>query len=228
MLYALLRELCPHAGLTYFGLDEALFAQDSFSRPLDVGSVFVDRGYCYGGFRCFPLYPVPILDSAKTIWLVRDPRDMLVSHYFSLAQSHVMPSGEPGAMERFRAERERARTMSPDDWVSENYAWQLLSLEGYFAQGFTRRSNVAIYRYEDVIFRKKEWLSDIVAWYGWDVPAGVIGDIAARHDIVPDAERPAEHVRQVRPGNYRAHLTEDTLSRVEPIFRHYMQALGYE
>ncbi len=132
LLYALLRELCPHAGLTYFGLDDELFEQDSFKRPLDVGSVFVDRGYCYGGFRCFPFYPVPILESARTIWLVRDPRDMLVSLY---------------------VERERAKTMSTDEWVGENYAAPLLSLEGCFAQGFTRRSNVAIYRYEDVIFR---------------------------------------------------------------------------
>jgi hypothetical protein len=35
--------------------------------------------------------------------------------------------------------------------------------------------------------------------------------IAARHDIIPNVERPDQHVRQVRPGNHRQHLRRDTI-----------------
>jgi Sulfotransferase domain len=227
LLYSLLREICPHVGLTYFGISEEFFRQNKADLPFDVGSVYVDRGYCYGGARCFPRYPIPLLESAKTVLLVRDPRDMLVSAYFSTRQSHILPEGEGGKAQILKAQREIAKATPINEWVQCNYGKLLIGFEGYFAQGFPRRSNVAIFRYEDVIFRKEEWLTDLAAWYGWDVPTEVIKEVVARHDIFPDFERPDEHVRQVRPGNYKSYLTADVLSRIEFIFQPYMSVLGY-
>ena len=62
LLYNMLRELAPAAGLTYFSPEDALFAANvgANDRPTDIGDVFRPTGYCYGGFRQFPAYPVPI------------------------------------------------------------------------------------------------------------------------------------------------------------------------
>jgi hypothetical protein len=66
----------------------------------------------YGGFRAMPLVfaQSPLYQASRKILLVRDPRDALVSEYFSIAFSHGLPdetAGEGGAREEFLALREQ-------------------------------------------------------------------------------------------------------------------------
>jgi hypothetical protein len=227
LLYALLSKLCKQGGMTYVGVDDILFRQNVVERPVDVGPIFRERGYCYGGFRIFPYYQVPLLDTAKTVFLVRDPRDMVVSLYFSVRESHIVPEGEEGLAAKIKQHREVTKHMTIDEWVPDNVNHLLLAYESYFVQGFTRRPNVVIYRYEDIIFSKAEWMRDIADWYEWDIPRSTIEKVVAPLDVLPDEERPSEHIRQVRPGNYRAHLSEPTRLRIETMFAPYMRAFGY-
>lgn len=233
LLYDMLSVLSPAAGLTYFSPEDALFAEDVSvnNRPANVGDLFSQTGVCYGGFRQFPAYPIPILHSTKSIFLVRDPRDMAVSLYFSMMKSHVLPEGG-GSAAGARAEFERARAnvaaVPIDTWVVHAAVIQYTRMfEGYLAQGFLWRPNVVTYRYEDVIFDKRGWLADICDWFEWDVPADARNAIADRFDLRPDAERPDQHVRQVSPGNHKAHLSADTIARLNGLFAEYMRLYGY-
>ena len=234
LLYDMLSVLAPAAGLTYLSVEDALFAGNVSinNRPSAVGDPFRSQGYCYGGFRQFPAYPVPDLPTAKSIFLVRDPRDMAVSLYFSMMKSHVLPQDDDGADDGARAEFERARAnvaaVPIDTWVIHAAPIQYTRMfEGYLAQGFLWRPNVATYRYEDVIFDKRGWLEDICAWFGWDVPAARRDAIADRFDLRPDAERPDQHVRQVVPGNHRTHLAPETIARLNGLFGEYLRLYGY-
>lgn len=64
--------------------------------PASTSQVILPKGYCYG----FPAWPttfeIPILGKAKSILLVRDPRDMAVSMYFSTLLSHPKPGASGG------------------------------------------------------------------------------------------------------------------------------------
>ena len=53
-------------------------------------------GRVYGGFRSMPLVfaQSELYRRSRKILLVRDPRDALVSEYFSLAYSHGLPEAE--------------------------------------------------------------------------------------------------------------------------------------
>ena len=232
LLYDLLSMLAPAAGLTYFSVEDALFAQDVSvnRRPANVGNLFAQTGYCYGGFRQFPAYPIPVLHSTKSIFLVRDPRDMAVSLYFSMMKSHVLPDAQEGGTARADMERARAAVaaVAIDDWATHSAVIQYTRMfEGYLAQGFLWRPNVVTYRYEDVIFAKREWLADICDWFEWDVPTETRDAIADRFDIRPDAERPDQHVRQVTPGNFRSHLSEATIARLNDMFGEYLRLWDY-
>lgn len=238
LLYDLLSVLAPEAGLTYFSAEDALFAQDVSvnRRPANVGNVFRPTGFCYGGFRQFPAYPIPVLHSTKSILLVRDPRDMAVSLYFSMMKSHVLPdaqggdaNGLGGAREEFERARANVAAVPIDAWATHAAVVQYTRMfEGYLAQGFLWRPNVATYRYEDVIFAKRAWLADICDWFEWDVPAAARNAVADRFDLRPDAERPDQHVRQVTPGNYQKHLSEDTVARLTAAFGEYLRLYGYD
>jgi hypothetical protein len=233
LMFDILQALSREAGLRYFSAEDTLFADNVSAnrRAVDIGPVFPSAGYCFGGFRHFPAYPIPILNASKVAFLVRDPRDMIVSLYFSMTRSHVLPGTNDmeGAHNDLLEARRNLSTQSIDDFARTSAPIQYTRMfEGYIAQGFLWRSNVATYRYEDVIFNKEAWIDDLCDWYGWDVPQEQRQAIARRFDVRPESERPDEHVRQVTPGNYRKHLSENTIRVMNGTFEEYMRIFGYE
>jgi hypothetical protein len=230
LLYNFLTRLAPLADLTYFSIENFLFDKNisATNRPGNIGNIFRKEGYCYGGFRQYPAFPVPILHSSKIVFLVRDPRDMITSLYFSLKYSHKFPDG---GGEGARREMEKARmalaNTEIDRFAVENIRNYVRMFEGYVAQGFAWRPNVATYRYEDVIFRKEEWLADICDWYGWNIDAAMRAEIIREFDRMPESEQPHDHIRQVKPGNYRQHLSPETEERIRSALSEYMRIFGY-
>jgi len=165
LLFALLQDLAPRAGLAYVSPQDFFFVNGLrlTEQPHEASSLFRPRGYCYGGFRGPPPYAIPILDTARCVVLVRDPRDMAVSHWYSVTQSHVVPKAEDG--EHFMA-RNRARAL---DRGKDAHVMQVArGLDGQFdrlaSSGILHRADTAVFRYEDVIFRKRDWVDAICAW----------------------------------------------------------------
>jgi hypothetical protein len=238
LLYNMLSQLAPKVDLTYFSIEDYLFSHDvsPVNRPGYIGDVIRPNGYCYGGFRQYPAFRVTGLHQAKATFLVRDPRDMITSLYFSLLASHRIPKAdestrgenEPaGAAERMLNERARLRNTDINTYARQAVRTYMKIFEGYIAQGFAWRPNVAIYRYEDVIFAKEDWVRDICEWYGWNIDVAEQREVAAKFDERPTEERPLEHVRQVTPGNWRAHLTEATSAVIVDALAEYMRIFGY-
>ena len=152
-------------------------------------------------------------------------------NYFFGAGVVLPPAGaaEPpaGAAERMLDMRERLQKTDINTFARQAVRTYLRIFEGYVAQGFARRPNVAIYRYEDVIFAKEAWVKDICDWYEWDVDAARQRRVAATFDERPTEERPSEHIRQVTPGNHRAHLTAATSATIVDALSEYMRLFGY-
>jgi len=204
------------AGIPQIAIPEATFsaglAEHTISNPEEI--VFA-RGYCYRGFRRFPAYLGGFdLARQKKILLVRDPRDMAVSLYFSIAESHSMPA-QGTLRDNLMAQRAQARAMGIDEFCIGRVAFIRSEFEGYEP---ILASETRIYRYEDVIFDKAAWLADMLAYLGVVLEPAAIARIAAANDIRPDRERPAEHVRQVAPGNHRKHLAPTTRDRLDREF----------
>jgi hypothetical protein len=228
LLFALLQDLAPHAGLAYVSLQDFFFINGlrQTEQPHEAGSLFRPRGYCYGGFRGPPPYAIPILGSARCVVLVRDPRDMAVSHWYSITQSHVVPKAEEG--EHFMA-RNRARAL---DRGKDAHVMQVA--RGFDAQydrllssGILHRADTAVFRYEDVIFRKREWVDAICDWYGWDILAEARHAIADRHDVRPATPDPGAHIRQVTPGNHREELGEKQRAQVDAMLARWLAMFRY-
>lgn len=183
-----------------------------------------ERGYCYRGYRMLPPYLQAMdISKNKKILLVRDPRDMLVSHYFSTAFSHVVPE-TGGVRDKMLERREAARTETIDEYV--------LSRTDFFSKEFAGYepllgTELRTYRYEDVIFDKANWLTDMLRYFEVDLAPKDIEKIAAKHDVRPDEERPDQHVRQVTPGNYKKHLHEETIAKLNDIFSRPLNQYGY-
>jgi hypothetical protein len=228
LLFNLLQMLAPAAGARYFSLDDLMFKAGQ-RLPLSwpgAARLFRPTGYCYGGFRSLPRYAMPPFASSQTVLLVRDPRDMIVSQYHSFRESHTVPAGaapdHPMLLARATAQAQTLAQFAPG--AAQRYARRF---EAYLALGLPWQPNVAVYRYEDVVFRKAEWVDDICDWYRWPITEGYRNRAVERVDIVPEKPDPTKHIRQVHPGNYLSEMEPRTVRQVETILGDAMKAFGY-
>ena len=228
LLNRLMRPLTTAAGLSYVGLQETLFAMGVAAPaiPAEANAAFAPTGYAFGGFRSIPNgIVIPPYAADRTVLLVRDPRDMLTSLYFSLARSHRPPGttvGE-GLAESFNAQREAISQMGIDEFALERARMVL----GQYRTVTNKLTGVPhrVYRYEDVIFDKLPWTRDMLDYLGLAPPPALIEKVVASNDVRPKVEDTSQHVRKVAPGDHREKLRPETIEALnvlfEPILRQH-------
>ncbi len=215
-------DYCRWVGTACFSLFGQAFAQGIRTSDIkrDALICFRPEGYVYSGFRHYPQFRLP-LENNTVVLLVRDPRDMLVSLYFSIAKSHVIPKGNSA----LKAQREQAVQQSIDEFVLKRAGGYLQQFRRYETE--LDQLNVRVYRYEDVIYNKDSWLRDLVQVIGLPEKPDLIESIAARFDVVPEQEQEAQHIRQVHPGNHRRKLKPETISEINQTLEPFLSAHGY-
>lgn len=186
------------------------------------------RQLLYYGFRSFPAVlaqPDVALMTRRFVLLVRDPRDALVSQYFSFGRkksSHAVPKENPDA---FLKQIEGIRETEIDTYVlaeAPHLARKLTEYRSHlnFDLGLLRR-------YEDIYFDKRTFLADIFIHFGIDVPPAIIDEVAAAHDIRPEAEDDSKHIRKGTPGDHREKLAPSTIEKLNDTFREIGSFYGY-
>lgn len=223
LLNNIMGEVCYNLNIPVINLPTKIFNIGIVPNELtnDVNRVWRESGYAYLGFRNF--WPTLGFDFTKTknILLVRDPRDILVSLYFSLKYSHKIPDDHPML---------KHRKLYSKIGIDEAVLKEALKFKNQFhiyLKNLGSTSTTRVYRYEDVVFRKREWLVDILDFLGLKLDCRKIQAIADKYDVRPDKEDPQKHIRQVTPGNYKAHLSQKTIDRLDEIFWDEMDIFNY-
>jgi len=231
LLNNLMRPLCTHAGLEPFAITNRLrrmgFPMSVW--PGDISSMLPEKGYAYHGFRAWMFdAPPPAFASGHTVFLVRDPRDIVVSQYFSEGFSHVKPGTEKtDALAReFDERRAAVQAMSIDQYVRETAP----SVRGYYQTTVDRLAAIdyKAWRYEDVVFEKERWVNEMLDYLGLSAPAGVISRVVERNDIRPSSEETDKHIRKVTPGDHREKLTPETIAELNELFAPILERYGYD
>jgi hypothetical protein len=183
-------------------------------------------GNLYGGFRNAPLGIVqhPLVRASRKVLLVRDPRDALVSEYFSNAYSHSIPKdGE--TRELMLAQRDAALRASVGDYVKCMAPALRETLREY--AGFLDTPGMRLYLYEQAIMDKRWFLQDLCAHFGWTVSEVQLGQILGWADVRPDQENPTKFIRKVTPGDHREKLDQATIESLNEIFAEELLRFGY-
>jgi hypothetical protein len=187
-------------------------------------------GNVYGGFRIMPaaFAKAPLYREGKKILMVRDPRDALVSEYFSNAYSHRTPRRTQDAapitdmLEKFRRE---ALNTNLDEYVLKRARSLLSAFLGYVNQ--LNSPSMTVVKYEDYIFRKPDLIRLIARDFDMRVDDAQIAAIMAWADIRPEKETPTAFVRRVTPGDHREKLRPETISKLNTIMKPAMDTFGY-
>ena len=188
-------------------------------------------GQVHGGFRGMPpiLRASPVWSAARKVLLVRDPRDALVSEYFSTAYTHSVPTAQAeagGARTEMLAARQRALASSVEAYVLEK-AEALNSTMMAYADVVADPAT-KLFRYEDVILHKREWVQAIVEHFGWDPgsPAFMNG-MMSWADVVPTEEQPDKFIRRVLPGDHKEKLSPAAIAKLNMRLAGAMGLFGY-
>lgn len=230
----IVQRLCAANGAGYLSLPDQSFQQNFHFVQLgtspEFASLFRD-GWIYGGFRQLPpfLSELGFFQRRPKLLLVRDPRDALVSEYFSVAFSHSLPpastAADGGVREGLLRRREAAREQTVDAFAlqsSRSYARQLEPLLRLKDDPL-----LTVYRYEDVVLEKRPWITDLAKRLNLALPQPLLESILTAVDVVPSEERPTAFVRRVVPGDHLEKLAPATIEELNSRFSEFLHAFGY-
>ncbi|HEX3430351.1 MAG TPA: sulfotransferase domain-containing protein [Rhizomicrobium sp.] len=187
-------------------------------------------GNAYGGFRNMPMCftGTGIFTNAKKVLLVRDPRDALVSEFFSNAYSHSMPAKqafEMGATANIMLERRKALQSTIEEYVFSRVPLMRRTFLEY--RPITTDPNALILKYEEVVFRKREMIDAILKHFRWECAGPAITKLLDKVDVRPVEEDPTAFIRKVTPGDHREKLSSRAIAELNTQLREVMDLFGY-
>jgi hypothetical protein len=190
----------------------------------------IHPGNVYVGCRDMPfaLLGTPLFDQSPKVLIVRDPRDALVSEFFSNAYSHTIPkpSGESSAVtDVLERERNSALTTGIDAYVLQRSQEMVRTILEFGA--IAKSPTTKLVKYENYIFKKRDLVELVAHQFGWTVDESAMVDILRQFDVRPAAEDPHAFIRKVTPGDHREKLQSSTVAKLNTFVRRAMRLLDY-
>ena len=232
LMHKMIADVCIRCGVPSVSIPDTLFLEGISDREWQADKdilELVEEGRLYYGFRYLPaafLDPALALKQRQSVLLVRDPRDALVSEFFSFGGKHVSHRVPDKNAEKFRKGLEATADLGLDDYVLQSAQYHLAKLKAY--REALDLSTVMLRRYEDIYFDKHGFLQDVFAHLRIAVDPEVIREVAAANDIRPSVEDYSKHIRKGAPGDHREKLMPETISSLNDIFRQVCSDFGYD
>jgi hypothetical protein len=197
---------------------------------------FRDRGFIYGPIRISADETAPVgrmlvkpttehefVRDKTAIFFVRDPRDILVSQYYSFGYTHgLSPVDE--IREKQESKRKRIQGLSLDEYVLENVDAQIRDFETIHELAKICEHSVVL-KYEDMVEdfeRFSEMLCEMIS-----LDRSVVQEIYRRSR--PRTEEDTSlHRRSGRVGGFREKLRSDTIESLNRQLQGILAKFGYE
>lgn len=190
--------------------------------------IFHPKGYLYSAYGGYPK-GIPQIEEYKVVLVVRDPRDILVSRYFSKRESHGVPLKVSDKRQDFLMDRAYTQRTSVDEFALEKSSGLRDRFDCYISRLLERHPNVHVTRYEDMVADVEQWLDRLLAYVEFSPPEELRTEIIEEaRSIQTKEEDPSAHNRKGRPGDHREKLHSSTIQELNDTFHHVLDRFGYE
>jgi hypothetical protein len=232
--------LCSIGGIDYHSPNVPASRLDARMLLTDPG-VWEKRRGCIAPVRFF--VRLPRFDDFNIILHLRDPRDVLVSMFYSYCFIH------PGEIPADTGYRREVASRGIDAFVLDKASGRSADYRGDYGtgghvedligdvsrryrdyvEGMFGKPNVIFLKYEDMVTDYRHWLERFLVPFRLTESSGVLEQFSSQattffpkrqHDIMA-------HVRHVAPGDYRNKLKPATIGRLNDIFAETLDCLGY-
>ncbi|MBV9961196.1 MAG: sulfotransferase domain-containing protein [Parafilimonas sp.] len=190
-----------------------------YNNPAFMKKVLYKTGYFFGAFRAF--YPFPDLDKFKILLVLRDPRDVLTSFYFSTLYNH------PLSTKTVYEERKKYETYTIDEYVLET-APAMQKKYAAYCKNLLNRSNVLFLKYEDMISDFSNWLHTLNSFLELKDNEEQLQEIIAATTFKVDKEDPKSFIRNIKSGDHLNKLKTETINKLNELFFNELKMLGYK
>lgn len=199
------------------------------------------RHGCFAPVRFY--VDVPHLDEYRIILHLRDPRDVLVSMYFSYCYIHA---GEVSGNTDYRkqvAEQgidafvlTKARETCPSYRGNYGTGGNVQNITGNIVKKYRTyidnvlgKPNVTFIKYEEMIADFRGWLEKFIEPFPLADKTNVVDQLARQsHEFFPKRSQDVmTHIRHVTPGDYKNKLKTSTIEELNTIFRDILLRLDY-
>ena len=231
LLNNMVRDLCEILEYEYTDIQSFYFNKGIPDRsiPTCTEKIFKKKGYVYSGFRYFPhQYEIPCFYECPLVVLIRDPRDAVVSQYYSLAKSHPLPGIglDKSLRGHMLKKREEVAGTDIDEFCLKNIGGFVKKIRTY-QELIKTHPNVKLFQYEEVIYMKKKWIKTMLRFLGWKLKPGQPLRLAAKHNVLPVSEQESSHIRQVHPQNHVHKLRPETVRKMNKMHKDVLIAYNY-
>jgi hypothetical protein len=161
----------------------------------------------------------------KHIFFLRDPRDVLVSAYYSFAFSHAAPVNRK-AHEAFLRHRDEMLAQGIDEYaLRASHGWVLDVYEGY-RRMHNSASESLFLSYEEFTGDTGAFIDRIADFLGVGVPQEKKVQLVKAASPIQSATRIHSHKRSGKSGQYLTELRPETIEALNEIFADVLSYWG--
>jgi hypothetical protein len=198
--------------ITHTNNDKSVFNDKSFMKR-----VFKPKGFYYGAMRYFRT--IPDMEKYKTFLMLRDPRDVITSMYFSIAFSHTVFNDK--LVEKRKATQEK----TIDEFVLESIPQWKKRYEDYI-NNVLNSDNTLFLKYEQMVADFPSFLNKMSKWLGVYDEA-IINRLVKEISFESRKEDKHSHVRNVQPGDHLNKLKPETIEVLNTELKDVLTTLKY-
>lgn len=173
--------------------------------------------------RFFALFTDEFLADKRSVFLVRDPRDILVSEFYSFGFTHAI-SKDPSVANYQLTNRERIQQQDVDSYAIDA-AGNLRDRFQIILRMYRASGQKLLLRYEDLVLDPDRFMDQFCEVC--PIPERVRQQAIA-HSRPRTREDTSAHRRSGAVGGFREKLRPTTIARLDMVFSEILENLGYQ
>jgi hypothetical protein len=190
--------------------------------------IFKPNGYLYSVFGGM-VEGIGELEKYVILLMLRDPRDVLVSEYYSIAYNHVAPYRPSAKYDEFISQRRTAQSMTIDEYVIKDSDRLYEILHRYKRLLIDTQRHVYVTTYEKMLADFQRWLTELLDRCGLPITNEFREALVQEHERMrPKEEDVRRHLRKGQAEDYKEKLKKETIDYLDRKFASILEEFGYD